>query len=127
LFLFYSISNYIRLHHADLTQISSHPKEGVYVSGLYVENSCWNFPGGFLEEPKPMELISSMPIIHFKPVEGKRKITKGFYVCPLYMYPIRTGSRERPSYVVSIDLRCGRFSADFWIKRGVALLLSTGV
>jgi len=113
------------LHHADLTQITTHPKEGVYVSGLYVENCCWNFPGGFLEEPKPMELISVMPIIHFKPVEGKRKVAKGFYGCPLYMYPVRTGTRERPSYVVSIDLRCGRFSSDFWTKRGVALLLST--
>ena len=115
------------LHHADLSQIISHPKEGVYVSGLFVEGACWNFAGGFLEEPKPMELMSVMPIIHFKPVEGKRKVAKGFYSCPLYMYPIRTGSRERPSYVVSIDVRCGRFTSDFWTKRGVALLLSTGI
>ena len=115
------------LHHSDLSQISAQPKEGVYVSGLFVEGACWNFPGGFLEEPKPMELMSNMPIIHFKPVEGKRKVAKGFYSCPLYMYPVRTGTRERPSYVVSIDIRCGRFTSDFWTKRGVALLLSTGV
>lgn len=115
------------LHHADLSQIVSHPKDGVYVSGLYVEGACWNFAGGFLEDPKPMELISHMPIIHFKPVEGKRKVAKGFYGCPLYMYPIRTGTRERPSYVVTIDLRCGKFSADLWAKRGVALLLSTNL
>jgi len=114
------------LQHADVTQITSYPKEGVYVSGLYVEGACWNFASGFFEEPRPMELVSTMPIVHFKPVEGKRKSTKGFYSCPVYMYPIRTGSRERPSYVVSTDLRSGKNSPDFWTKRGVALLLSTG-
>jgi len=112
------------LPHNDVRQITAAPKEGVYVSGLFVEGGCWQFSAGFLEEPKPMELIAPMAIIHFKPVEGKRKVAKGFYSCPMYMYPVRTGTRERPSYVVSVDLRCGRFSAEFWTKRGVALLLS---
>lgn len=113
------------LQHADVTQITNAPKEGVYVSGLYVEGACWNFGAGFLEEPRPMELISLMPIIHFKPVEGKRKSAKGFYTCPVYLYPVRTGTRERPSYVVSTELRAGKSSSEFWAKRGVALLLST--
>ena len=73
-----------------------------------------------------MELISQMPIIHFKPVEGKRKAAKGFYNCPMYMYPIRSGSRERPSFVIAVDLRAGKGTADDWTKRGVAMLLSTG-
>jgi dynein heavy chain len=116
------------LTHNNTSEITTHPKEGVYVTGLYVEGACWHFGQGVLEEPKPMELISNMPIIHFKPVEGKRnRVVKGFYSCPLYMYPVRTGTRERPSYVVSCDLRVGRFSSDFWTKRGVALLLATGL
>ena len=77
------------------------------------------------DRSRPMELISTMPIIHFKPVEGKRRSAKGFYTCPVYMYPVRSGSRERPSYVVSVELRGGKFSSDFWTKRGVAILLST--
>jgi dynein heavy chain len=59
------------------------------VSGIYLEGATWNFTGGYLEESRPMELISNMPIIHFKPVEGKRRQGKGFYTCPLYMYPVR--------------------------------------
>ena len=113
------------LTHGDANQITSAAKEGVYVSGIFLEGACWNYSGGFLEDSKPMELIASMPIIHFKPVEGKKKVLKGFYSCPLYMYPIRTGTRERPSYVVSVDLKNGKGSADTWTKRGVALLLST--
>jgi dynein heavy chain len=112
------------LAHMDTKQISAAPKEGVYVTGMFVEGACWQFANGCLEEPKPMELISPMAIVHFKPVEGKKKASKGYYSCPLYMYPVRTGTRERPSYVVSVDIRCGRFSAEFWTKRGVALLLA---
>ncbi len=109
----------------DKSTLPGLPKDGVYVSGIYLEGATWNFGGGFLEESRPMELISVMPMIHFKPVEGKRKALKGYYTCPLYMYPIRSGSRERPSYVVSVDLRAGKGTSDFWTKRGVALLLST--
>ena len=73
----------------DKLSISSYPKDGVYVSGIFLEGATWNFTGGYLEESRPMELISNMPIIHFKPVEGKRRQGKGFYTCPLYMYPVR--------------------------------------
>jgi dynein heavy chain len=49
-----------------------------------------------------MKLYDTMPIIHFKPVyfEGKAKQKKGqnLYTCPTYMYPYRSGIRERPSY-----------------------------
>ena len=34
------------LQHAEVNQITSHPKEGVYVSGIFVEGACWNFAGG---------------------------------------------------------------------------------
>jgi dynein heavy chain len=113
----------------DKTSILGAPKDGVYVSGISLEGATWNFTGGYLEESRPMELISAMPIIHFKPVEGKRRTGNkhGFYSCPVYMYPIRSGSRERPSYVVTVELRAGKFSADFWTKRGVAMLLSTAL
>ena len=98
-----------------------------FVSGLFIEGACWNFAGGFIEQPRPMELVTPMPIIHFKPVEGKRKAAKGFYSCPVYMYPFRSGSRERPSYVVTTEVRCGKQTPEFWCKRGVALLLATSL
>lgn len=75
-----------------------------------------------------------MPIIHLKPVyfEGKAKQKKGqnFYACPTYMYPIRAGVRERPSYQFTVMLPCkpnpggGQNESDFWVKRGTALLMS---
>uniref|UniRef100_A0A7S1ZPA3 Dynein heavy chain C-terminal domain-containing protein n=1 Tax=Ditylum brightwellii TaxID=49249 RepID=A0A7S1ZPA3_9STRA len=107
-------------------EITEGPKDGgVFVSGLYLEGARWDFSENQLAESLPMELMSQMPILHFKPVEGKKKINRNMYECPLYMYPVRTGTRERPSFVISVDLKSGNQTDDHWTKRGVALLLSS--
>ncbi|OQR83321.1 dynein heavy chain [Achlya hypogyna] len=101
------------------------PKDGAYVKGLFLEGARWDFEHDCLTEPNPMELYCTMPMIHFRPVESKKKAAKGTYSCPLYMYPIRTGTRERPSFMIAVDLKCGaQRSPDVWTKRGTALLLS---
>ena len=71
-----------------------------------------------------MELIVPMPIMLFKPVENKKKSQRNIYTCPLYIYPHRTGTRERPSFMINVDLKSGSAEPDFWIMRGTALLLS---
>ena len=53
--------------------------DGVYVSGLYLEGAGWDRRQGTLCEAKSMELVTVMPTIHFKPVEHKKKLTKGNY------------------------------------------------
>jgi len=111
----------------DPSTITQYAKEGSYVHGFILEGARWDFDMGNLTEPVPMELYSPMPIIHFKPVDGKKKSSKGVYPCPVYMYPVRTGTRERPSYVITCDLKSGKVSADHWVKRGTALLLSTAL
>ena len=109
----------------DASSITQYAKDGAYIKGLFLEGARWDSDNGYLTEPIPMELMATMPVIHFKPVENKKKVTKGIYSCPLYMYPIRTGSRERPSYVSSVDLKAGRAAPEVWVKRGTALLLAT--
>ncbi|TPP51272.1 Dynein heavy chain and region D6 of dynein motor family protein [Leishmania donovani] len=106
--------------------IAHRPKKGAYVRGIFLEGAGWNGEANTLCEPKPMELIVSMPVIHFKPKlrSGKAK-SASVYECPLYMYPIRTGTRERPSYVVAVDLESGDAVPETYTKRGTALLLST--
>ncbi|TMW60768.1 hypothetical protein Poli38472_000810 [Pythium oligandrum] len=105
--------------------ITAGPKDGAYVKGLILEGARWDFDHDCLTEPHPMELHSNMPILHFKPVESKKKSSKGLYSCPLYLYPLRTGTRERPSFMIAVDLKSGAGkSPDVWTKRGTALLLS---
>ena len=104
--------------------VAAKPKEGAYIKGLFLEGAGWNYDNSCLCEPEPMELIYSMPMIHFKPVEAKKSKAKGVYQCPAYLYPLRTGSRERPSFMLPIDLKSGSVEPEVWTKRGTALLLA---
>ena len=104
--------------------VAAPPKDGSYVKGLYLEGAGWNWEHGCLCEPEPMELIYPMPIIHFKPIENKKSVKKGVYICPLYLYPLRTGSRERPSFMLALELKAGTVEPEFWTKRATALLLA---
>ena len=81
-----------------------------------LEGAKWDYEHGYLAEPNPMELFSPMPIIHFKPAMAKKKPPRGTYQCPCYMYPIRSGTRERPSYVLNVNLKGGQQSNEYWIK-----------
>merc|ERR1711988_2077150 len=104
--------------------VTAKPKEGAYIKGLFLEGAGWNYENSCLCEPEPMELIYHMPMIHFRPVESKKSKGKGTYTCPLYLYPLRTGSRERPSFMLPIDLKSGSADPELWTKRGTALLLA---
>jgi len=105
-------------------------KDGAYISGLFLEGAKWDWDKKTLVEPESMKLFYKMPIIHFKPTIGdgvsksKAKNKKEAYKCPVYMYPIRSGVRERPSYMFAINLDPGISEWDHWTKRGTALLMS---
>jgi dynein heavy chain len=71
----------------------SNDKDGVLIKNLYLEGASWDRKNSCLKEPKPMELITPLPPILFRPVEGKKKAPKGTYICPLYYYPVRSGTR----------------------------------
>ena len=47
------------------------------MTGLYLEGAGWDRKQGTLCEAQPMELITLMPTIYFKPVEQKKKSSKG--------------------------------------------------
>eukprot|EP01138_Halocafeteria_seosinensis_P001392 gb/GECG01001428.1/.p1 GENE.gb/GECG01001428.1/~~gb/GECG01001428.1/.p1 ORF type:complete len:4689 (+),score=693.48 gb/GECG01001428.1/:1-14067(+) len=114
----------------DADSITESPSEGAYIRGLFLEGASWDYNNHCLADPVPMELYSQMPVIHFKPVEinkgdkSKKKQSREMYECPMYIYPIRTGTAERPSFMRLVDLPSGGVHPDFWVLRGTALLLS---
>ena len=61
----------------DDSNITGPPKDGAYIKGLYLEGAGWDKKNSVLVEAEPMQLVSGMPSIHFKPVENKRKSGKG--------------------------------------------------
>ena len=106
----------------DDANITTQPKDGVWIKGLFLEGAGWDKKSSCLVEPNPMQLSCSMPSIHFKPVESKKKV-KGIYQAPCYYYPDRSG-KGGVSFVVAVDLKSGSSPIDLWVKRGTALLMS---
>ena len=49
--------------------IEDAPSEGVYIKGMYLEGAGWDLTRQCLCEPNNMELIVTLPIIHFKVLE----------------------------------------------------------
>eukprot|EP01105_Mastigella_eilhardi_P001895 TRINITY_DN122_c1_g4_i2.p1 TRINITY_DN122_c1_g4~~TRINITY_DN122_c1_g4_i2.p1 ORF type:complete len:4382 (+),score=1298.66 TRINITY_DN122_c1_g4_i2:875-14020(+) len=131
-------------------EITAEPAEGAYIRGLILEGASWDVVVQSLKEPAPLELDCQMPIMYFKPVDVKRKAqqaatplpaaaptaTQGgsqqqtgptvplIYSCPCYFYPVREGSREKPSYILTVDLLSGKEKPEHWTLRGTALLLT---
>lgn len=56
--------------------IPSAPKDGVYVRGLFLEGAGWDMKNQCLIEAAPMMLVCSMPVIHFRAIENKKKLAK---------------------------------------------------
>lgn len=108
----------------ELTQQGALPNEGVLIRGLYLEGAKWSKKQNILTNPKPLQLISQMPILHFLPIEKNKKEKGSFYIAPSYIFPVRGGTSESPSLVLPIDLPT-ELPASHWIKRGTAILLTT--
>jgi len=105
-------------------------KEGAYLTGFWLEGAKWD--NDKIVDADPMTLHYALPTVHFKPVDkGAKQANKNvkYYNCPCYMYPVRGGTKENPSYLFSIMLPMGQdpsgaIDDTFWVKRGTAVLLS---
>ena len=43
-------------------QITTPPKEGVYIHGMYLEGARWDEKLGVLDESRPKQLLYKMPV-----------------------------------------------------------------
>ena len=100
--------------------VSSPPKEGVYVYGLFLDGAGWNKRENMLCEQQAKVLYVGLPILHLFAVNttGGRDVRQ--YECPIYRKPRRTDLE----YVCMVDLKT-KVEPDHWTLRGVALLCDT--
>ncbi|KAJ4456876.1 putative Dynein heavy chain 17; axonemal [Paratrimastix pyriformis] len=99
-------------------EISAAPREGAYVSGLFLEGARLDPKTGYLAEAQLKELHPQVPIIFVKAVTVDKRETKDIYHCPVYMT-----RRRGPTFVWEFTLKT-RLPESKWILAGVALLLS---
>ncbi|KEG09899.1 dynein heavy chain [Trypanosoma grayi] len=111
----------------EVEDIVATPSSGVLIHGLFLEGARFSTGASVLEESRPRELYTSMPVIHLEPVRLKdRAATAATYECPMYKTSARAGALSTTglstNYVVSLDLNSGEATPEHWIRRGVALL-----
>jgi dynein heavy chain len=104
----------------DVTMVDSAAKEGAFVTGCYLEGARWDTVSGTLEDSKPKEMFTLMPVIQCKAGPQMEKVDKNLYICPAYCVPIR-----RPFFVFPAQLKTKQ-PADKWVLAGVAIILDVG-
>ncbi len=101
---------------------AKHNKEGVYVTGLFLESAKW--AKGGLDDPSALEKTNffPLPVLHVSAEPSKSgDDSKDGYVCPVYKYVKRTDKY----LIFKVKLDCNNQSASHWKLRGVALLCFT--
>ncbi|XP_063241593.1 dynein beta chain, ciliary-like [Bacillus rossius redtenbacheri] len=98
-------------------EITSAPRDGAYVHGLFIEGARWDEKGGTLTDSLLKDLYPAMPLVFVRATTQEREDKRNMYGCPLYKTRMRG-----PTYVWTLNLRT-RDPASKWILAGVALLL----
>ena len=92
---------------------------GSYITGLNLEGARWDISGGYIDESKPREMFSLMPVIHAKAVPETGKEEKNIFYCPVYKTELRGAT-----YVFSAQLKTTpRHKPEKWILAGAALIM----
>ena len=125
-----------------VSDIKTKAPDGCYIYGFFLEGSRWDKSVKSLTDPKPKELFSEMPPMHFLPVQYRPIPTGDIYRCPVYKILTRTGTLSttghstnfvtwieipsnkqtifRSSLVSETNAQIKFCDQDYWIKAGVA-------
>ncbi|CAK0838245.1 unnamed protein product [Prorocentrum cordatum] len=101
--------------------VEAHSREGAFVTGMFLEGARWDTTSMSLEDSKPKEMFTKMPVINCKAAMAQDKSDKNTYICPTYCVPTR-----RPYFVFSAQLRTKTSHPDKWTLAGVAMILDIG-
>lgn len=107
-------------------QATESPDVGLYVDGLFLDCGRWDAEQKYLDMARPGQMFSSLPLIHFKPIENYVP-PEDQYQCPLYKTWVRQGvlntTGQSTNYVLNLSLPIVPTSTpDSWILQGVAAL-----
>ncbi|XP_076235061.1 dynein beta chain, ciliary [Calliopsis andreniformis] len=98
-------------------EITSAPREGAYINGLYMEGARWDMQAGYIMDSRFKELYPLMPVVYIRAITQDKQELKNMYECPVY----KTRTRG-PTYVWTFNLKT-KDKASKWILAGVAILL----
>lgn len=105
-----------------IEEIDAAAKDGAYAYGFLLEGARWSTQVNQIEESRPKEMFSVMPVCLLrsnliKPDTGE---DKGIYLCPVY----RTENRGREGYIFTAQLKTSvKNPPRKWKIGGVACIL----
>jgi len=100
-----------------MEDLSTAPREGAYIHGLFLEGARLDPKSGYLAESQLMELRPPVPIIFVRAIPLEKRETKDVYYCPVY----RT-RRRGPTFIWEFVLKT-KLPESKWVLAGVAMLL----
>lgn len=94
---------------------------------MFLEGARWNENTHIMDESKPKELFSNLPMILLNPIPDRLTPLTGVYLCPLYKVVSRRGTLSTTghstNFVMFIELNTDKASS-MWIVAGVAAFLA---
>ena len=108
-------------------EVTEKPEDGSFCYGMFLEGARWNSTTHALDESKPKQLYTEVPLVWFLPKRNRKKPTTGIYDCPVYKVLSRTGALSTTgvstNFCLYIELP-SKDDQDKWIRAGVAAFLS---
>ncbi|EAN77952.1 Cytoplasmic dynein 2 heavy chain (DYNC2H1), putative [Trypanosoma equiperdum] len=109
----------------DPEKITSHPKTGCYVHGVFIEGARIDRSSLKLVESMPKVLFEQAPLLWLQPIINREKPTDSVYICPLYKTLRRAGTLSTTghstNYVLTVEIPTS-VCPKHWVKRGVAMV-----
>lgn len=99
-------------------EIDSPSRDGVYVSGLFLQGASIDVATGQLQKSKPKEIFAKMPILHIKAVTREKANIGGIYQCPVYQT-----EQRGPTWYFNAQLKTKDPPAK-WTLAGVSCICS---
>jgi len=99
------------------------PTDGAYIFGMFLEGARWDASKQLLQESRPKELYTDLPVVHMLPIANRKAPKDGFYNCPIYKTLARFGVLSTTGHSTNFVMMIEIPSAEperHWVKRGVA-------
>lgn len=107
--------------------VKEKPEDGCYVYGMYLEGARWNQNTHLLDDSRPKQLYTELPMIWFLPKQNRKVPKTGIYNCPVYKVLSRAGTLSTTghstNYVLMLELPTKEKESK-WIIAGIAVFLA---
>jgi dynein heavy chain len=100
------------------------PEDGVLINGLFMDGARWDKEARTVSDPRPGEMYSPVPIIHFVPTPNYEPAADE-YSAPIYKTSVRAGTLSTTgmstNFIVAVEMPTV-VDPSYWVLKGAALL-----